>query len=103
MALSGGHFATVGSVTRLFAGTALVSADGGLATITFDTPEYLDVEIGNALGSTPGALDWTLGGLLPGDRVSLTVTPLPVPEPGTGLLLALGAAALAWRRRRSAD
>jgi hypothetical protein len=100
IALDRGTFASVGSVTRLFAGAAQVVNGGAFATITFNTPEFLDVEIGNALGTTPGAANWTIGGLNVGDRVNLTVTPLPVPEPGVWVLMALGLGALALRRGR---
>ncbi len=102
--LSQGLFSFVGSVDRQFGGTSAVSLNGSTATVTFNTPEYLDVELGNALGTTPGAADWAIGGLNVGDRVTLTLTPLPVPEPGTyALLLAgLGGALLRVHRTRRA-
>lgn len=100
VSLSQGSFGTLGSVHRQFAGSASVTGGGQLATITFDTPEFLDVEIGNALGTTPNAMDWTITGLNVGDRISLTVTPVPVPEPATYALFAMGLGALLLRARR---
>ena len=79
--LGKGGFATIGSVTRQFGGDASASAVGGLARVSFATPEFLDVELGNALASTPGASDWQLNGLQAGDLLTVTVT--AVPEPGT--------------------
>ena len=101
LALSQGSFATAGSVTRQFGGTALVNVAGGIATLSFNTPEFLDVELGNALGTTPAASDWTITGLQSGDRFSITVS--PVPEPGSmALLLAgLGCVGFIARRRRA--
>jgi hypothetical protein len=98
--LSGGSFASIGSVTRQFGGTASVNASGPAANITFSSLEFLDVEIGDALGTTPGANDWTLGGLAAGNVFQLTVT--PVPEPGTYALLLAGLATLGFiaQRRR---
>jgi hypothetical protein len=99
IALSQGSFGTLGSVIRQFDGTASVSGGGQLATISFNSPEFLDVEIGNALGTTPNAADWTITGLNVGDRVSLTVT--PVPEP-TSLAMMFGGLALTglWMRNQ---
>ncbi|HEY1091541.1 MAG TPA: PEP-CTERM sorting domain-containing protein [Burkholderiaceae bacterium] len=98
--LSEGSFGTLGSVTRQFGGTAQTFGSGNTATIMFNTPEFLDVEFGNALGTTPNAANWTLLGLHAGDRITLTVT--PVPEPGTYALMFGGLALLAGvaRRRR---
>lgn len=99
--LGAGSFGTVGSVVRQFGGSTAVSSAGGLATLSFNTPEFLDVEVGDALGNTPGALDWTLQGLQAGDRLSITVS--VVPEPGTWALCfaGLGAVATLVRRRRA--
>ncbi len=100
--LSTGSFASAGSVTRQFGGTATTTVSGPSANISFSSLEFLDVEIGDALGSTPGATDWRLGGLAPGDAFTLTVT--AVPEPGTTALWLAGLAAVAGltaRRRRA--
>ena len=96
--LDRGSFSSMGSVTPQFGGTASSMISGGMATVRFSAPEFLDVEIGNALGSTAGAADWTLGGLAAGDRFTLTVT--AVPEPGTYALFLAGLAALGLKARR---
>lgn len=55
---------------------------------------------GNALGTTPGAQNWTLAGLAAGDRFTLAVS--LVPEPGSLALLLAGLAAVAPAVRRRA-
>jgi hypothetical protein len=96
--LGAGSFATVGTVLRQFGGGTAVTAAGGLASLDFNSPEFLDVEVGNALGTTPGAMNWTLAGLAAGDALSVTVT--PVPEPGTWGLMAAGLGLVGWLSRR---
>jgi hypothetical protein len=102
LALDRGGFASVGTVTRQFGGATAVSGSGATRTITFTPEDYLDIELGNALGGA-GKTDWTLGqaGFQVGDRFSLTVT--AVPEPGQYALLLAGLAAVGAvvRRRRS--
>jgi hypothetical protein len=71
---------------------------GGEARFAFTPQEFLDVEVGNALGTTPAALNWTFGGLAAGDALSITVT--PVPEPGTWGLMAAGLGVVGWLARR---
>lgn len=96
--LDRGSFASVGSVTPQFGGIASTTASGGTATIRLSALEFLDVEIGDALGTTAGATDWTLGGLAAGDRFTLTVT--AVPEPGTTAMLLAGLAVLVFMASR---
>jgi PEP-CTERM motif len=96
--LSSGSFAQAGSVTRQFGGSTQLALNGSTAQLTFAPPEYLDVEIGNALGSTPGTLNWRLAGLQAGDSFSLTVS--PVPEPGTWALMLAGVAIMGRLARR---
>jgi hypothetical protein len=101
--LSQGSFSTVGTVTRLFGGgSAAVGGPGSAVAISFAPPEFLDVEIGNVLGSTAGALDWRIDNAAfnPGDRFSITVA---IPEPGTYALMAAGLGLVGWlaRRRRA--
>lgn len=102
LALDRGSFGTAGSVTPQFGGIATTVLNGASASITLSAPEFLDVELGNALGTTAGASNWTLSGLSVGDRFTLTVT--AVPEPGTYALMLAGVAALGFfslhRRRR---
>ncbi|MGQ3094162.1 MAG: PEP-CTERM sorting domain-containing protein [Roseateles sp.] len=95
-------FAGVGSVTRQFGGSTVVGGSGATRTLMFTPVEFLDLELGNALGGA-GKQDWTLSqaGFQVGDRFSLTVT--AVPEPGQYALLLAGLAGLALlaRGRRS--
>ncbi len=98
LTLSQGTFSTVGSVTRQWSGSASVAAAGQMATISFDSDEYLDVELGNALGTTPGATDWVIGGLNAETGLTLTIT--PVPEPGSLALMLAGIGVTGFVARR---
>lgn len=98
LALGRGSFAGIGSVTPQFGGSATVTAQGGLAQISLAAPEFLDLQIGNALGTTPGAVNWTLGGLAAGDRFTLSVS--AVPEPGRLSLMLAGLASLGFLAHR---
>jgi hypothetical protein len=104
LSLSAGQFGGAGTVTRQFGGsTAVAGLGSGMLTLDFDTPEFVDVEVGDVLG-TPGAANWLVDfgglGLQVGDRVRVAVS--AVPEPGTLVLAAtvLGIALLGRRRRR---
>ena len=102
LAIDNGAFGVVGSVTRRFGGSTSVSVAGGnAATLSFSKPEFLDVEIGNALGTTAGAFDWTLVGLQAGDRINVSVS--VVPEPGRYALLLAGLAVVSFMARRQAS
>lgn len=100
--LSTGSFDGTGSVTRTFGGDSQVTFNGGQATVSFSTPEFLDVEIGDPLGAGAGQTDWGIDGLAVGDRLSITVS--AVPEPGSYALLLSGLGVMGWlvRRRRAA-
>jgi hypothetical protein len=99
--LDRGTFLQQGTVTRQFGGSTSITVIGGQATFAFSSQEFLDVEVGNALGTTPATANWALGGLVAGDSLALTVT--PVPEPGTWGLMAAGLGVVGWlsRRRRA--
>jgi hypothetical protein len=96
--ISAGSFSAAGSVTRQFGGSTQLTLTAQQATLGFSPPEFLDVELGDALGTTMGAQNWVLGGLAVGDRISFTVT--PVPEPGAAALLAAGLAVVGFVARR---
>lgn len=98
LALSTGSFGLVGTVTRPFGGGTQIGVAGSTATLNFSTPELLDVQIGNPLGTTLGAIDWTLAGLQAGDRINLSVA--VVPEPGSYALMLAGLAAMGFIARR---
>jgi hypothetical protein len=104
LVLDKGSFATVGTVTRQFGGQAdVVQLGGQIAQLHFNSPEFLDVEVGNALGTTIGTVNWTLQGLQAGDRVNVTVAVGAVPEPETYAFLLAGLAVVgATLRRRAA-
>jgi hypothetical protein len=100
LTLDRGIFASAGTVTPQFGGTATVLLNGNAATINFSALEFLDVEVGNAFGTTSGATNWGLSNLMAGDRFTLSVT--PVPEPGTYAMLLAGLGVLGFMARRSA-
>lgn len=101
LSLDKGAFETIGSVSRQFAGSSLVKLQGSLfAQVNFDSLEYLDVELGNALGTTPGAVDWTLSGLQAGDRVNLTISVVPEPQTLALMLAGFGALGASLARRK---
>jgi hypothetical protein len=96
--LSLGRFASIGTVTRQFGGSTQVVAGDGWATLGFSSPEFLDVEVGDALGSTPGAVNWTLAGLQSGDLLRISIS--AVPEPAGWLLMLAGMGGIAARAGR---
>ncbi len=96
--LGRGSFAETGTVTRQFGGSTSLTVAGGEASFAFTPQEFLDVEVGNALGTTPATLNWAFGGLAAGDVLAITVT--PVPEPGTWGLMAAGLGLVGWLARR---
>jgi len=102
LGLSGMTFAAAGSVSRAFGGTTSVAFDPQSVSLHFDPPEFFEVEVGDAFGTTAGASNWTLSaaGLSVGDRITITAA---VPEPETWAMLAVGLgmlAAAARARRR---
>ncbi|MDI1259869.1 PEP-CTERM sorting domain-containing protein [Aquabacterium sp.] len=101
--LSLASFQTLGTVTRSFDPTYTVASSlgGQQALVSFGSPEYLDVAIGNPLGVN-GAQDWAIdtGNLQVGDVLTVTAA---VPEPESYVMALLGLAALgAFARRRKA-
>ena len=98
ISITAGSFASAGTVTRQFGGSTQLTLAPQLATLAFTPPEFLDIEIGDALGSTAGAQNWVLGSLNANDLISITVT--PVPEPGAAAMLAAGLAVLGFVARR---
>lgn len=98
LTLDRGVFTSAGTVTPQFGGMANVSLNGSDASISFSALEFLDVEVGNAFGTTPGASNWILGNLTAGDRFVLSVT--PVPEPGTVAMLLAGLGVLGFLARQ---
>ena len=68
LTLDRGGFASVGSVTRQFGGTTDVSGSGATRTLMFTPEDYLDVELGNALGGAGQAGLDAGPGRLPGRR-----------------------------------
>lgn len=101
LSMDKGSFGTIGSVTRQFGGTTQIDVAGGDARLTFSSPEFLDIEIGNPLAVSSGAINWTLQGLQAGDRISLSISAVPEPETWGLLLAGLGVmGALGLRARR---
>jgi len=100
--LSQGSFNSVGTVTRFFGGTTVASAAGSNSvSLVFNGPEFFDLELGNAYGTTPAAMDWTLtqSAFQAGDRFTMTVAAV-VPEPESYALLLAGLGLVGWLARR---
>lgn len=98
LALGAGGYDTIGTVTRQFGGSAHAAASGPLVVIHFETPEFLDFNVGDPLVSGNGT-DWVIDtdGLIVGDILSIRFA---VPEPASLVLMLAAMAALAWARRR---
>jgi hypothetical protein len=101
--LNAASFQSLGTVTRSFDPAYSLSTrhDGHQALISFGSPEYLDVAIGNPLG-TAGAQNWVIdtSSLNAGDVLTVTAA---VPEPESCVMALLGLAAIgAFVRRRQA-
>jgi hypothetical protein len=98
--LSSGLFGNLGTVTRQFGGLSDITFSGADAIVKFSPLEFLDVEIGNALGY--GGTDWRIAGLNAGDTLNITVSAVPEPETLALLLSGLGMVGWITRRRRQA-
>lgn len=95
--LSSGLFGNLGTVTRQFGGTSVIGFNGANANVSFSSPEFLDVEIGDSMGN---GVNWSIGGLNAGDSLSITVAAVPEPETYALLLSGLGMVGWLSRRRR---
>lgn len=98
---SGVTVATVGTVTRFFGGTTQIGAGTSAVAMSFTPAEFFDVEIGDAFGTTPNAMNWQLAtaGLAAGDLITVTAV---VPEPASVALMLLGLAGVGAVARRRA-
>ncbi len=97
-------FQTLGTVTRSFDTSYVITSSlgGQQAGISFGSPEFLDIAIGNPLGN-PSAQDWMIGttGLQAGDVLTVTATAVPEPESHVMALLGLAAIGALARRRQA--
>jgi len=97
--LRGTTFATLGTADG-FSGPGTVSGGGAGARIDLSPPEFLDLFVGDPLGTGSPAINWSIAttGLTAGDTFTMQVA---VPLPGSLPLLLAGLGLAAFVRARS--
>lgn len=94
-----GGVASAGSVQRFFGGDSQLLGGGASWRIALSPLEYYDLEIGDAFGSSAGAMNWRLdaSSWQVGDQISLAIA---VTEPGAVAMLLGGFALIGCSLRR---